>query len=128
MNSADPLSGKLGVSIISGDVREMHRRPEFAGALFQFASQFNLLEMIGPNKTPEDGVTIYQSDRKQGPACGMAAGTPGLSGEYAACLDFSIAKGGFLTAYRWSGEDRLSQRNLVYVEATRTRSTTPRCG
>jgi hypothetical protein len=73
VNSADPLSGKLRVSIISGDVREMHRRPEFAGALFQVASQFNLLEMIGPNKTPEDGVTIYQSDRTQGPACAMAA-------------------------------------------------------
>jgi hypothetical protein len=44
-------------------------------------------------------------------------GTPGISSDYAACLDFSVAKGGFLTAYRWSGESRLSSHNIVYVNA-----------
>jgi hypothetical protein len=34
-----------------------------------------------------------------------------------ACLDFSVAKGGYLTAYRWSGERELSNENLVYVPA-----------
>jgi hypothetical protein len=29
----------------------MHWHRAFAGALFQVASQFSLLEMIGPNKT-----------------------------------------------------------------------------
>ena len=48
--------------------------PENAGALFQVASQLNLLEMTGPEVTPEDGVTIYQDDRTQGPACAIAAG------------------------------------------------------
>jgi hypothetical protein len=52
----------------------MHRQPEYTGALFQVASQFNLLEMTGPSVTPEDGVTIYQHDRTQGPACAIAAG------------------------------------------------------
>jgi hypothetical protein len=42
-------------------------------------------------------------------------GTPSLLNEYAACLDFSIAKEGFLTAYRWSGETMLSPNNIVYV-------------
>jgi hypothetical protein len=74
VGSANPPPGRLSVSLVSGDVREMHGRPEYAGALFQVASQFNLLEMIGPHTTPEDGVTIYQSDRTQGPACAMAAG------------------------------------------------------
>jgi hypothetical protein len=41
-------SGRLKVSMVTGDVREMHQSPEHAGALFQVAShnQFNLLEMV----------------------------------------------------------------------------------
>lgn len=66
--------GRLQLSIVEGDVRDMHRLPENRGALFQVASQFNMLEMIGPDVTPEDGVTRYEHDRTQGPACAMAAG------------------------------------------------------
>ena len=44
------------------------------GALFQVASQFNALEMIGPDVTPEHGVSRYQRDPTQGPACAIAAG------------------------------------------------------
>ena len=36
---------------------------------------------------------------------------------HVACLDFSVAKGGFLTAYRWSGEPELLAENLVRVRA-----------
>jgi hypothetical protein len=75
-------SGRLSVSLTRGDVRQMHRRPEFADALFQVPSQFNLLEMFGPNKTPEDGVTIYQHDGTQGPACAMAAGAATIYRNY----------------------------------------------
>ena len=39
------LPGRLKVSVVEGDVRQMHQLPENAGALFQVASQFNLLEM-----------------------------------------------------------------------------------
>jgi hypothetical protein len=52
-------------------MRRMHRLPENAGALFQVASQFNLLEMVSPSVTPEDGVTRYQDDHTQGPACAI---------------------------------------------------------
>lgn len=62
------------VSIVTGDVRRMHQLPEYEGALFQVASQFSALEMIGPTVTPEEGVTRYEYDRTQGPACAMAAG------------------------------------------------------
>lgn len=62
------------VHCLAGDARELHARPEFAGATFQVASQFNLLEMVGPSITPEDGVTRYIGDRTQGPACAIAAG------------------------------------------------------
>jgi hypothetical protein len=57
VKSAGGLPGHLKVNVVTGDVRQMHQLLENAGALFQVASQFNLLEMIGPKVTPEDGVT-----------------------------------------------------------------------
>jgi len=68
------VPGHLTLDIVEGDVRRMHIEPENAGAVFQVASQFNLLEMVGPTVTPEDGVTGYADDRTQGPACAIAAG------------------------------------------------------
>lgn len=62
------------VSNIVADVRKLHSAPENEGALFQVVSQVNMLEMIGPDVTPEDGVTRCQYDRTQGPACAMEAG------------------------------------------------------
>jgi hypothetical protein len=82
VKSAGGLPGRLKVGVVSGDVRHMHRLPEYAGALFQVASQFNLLEMIGSEVTPEDGVTIYQHDRTQGPACAIAAGAATIYRNY----------------------------------------------
>jgi hypothetical protein len=41
------------VSVVTGDVRRMHQSRENAGALFQVASQFNLLEMVSQTVTPE---------------------------------------------------------------------------
>lgn len=66
--------GRLRLRNVVGDVGRMHGAPEHAGALFQVASQFNLLEMTSPQVTPEDGVSRYQFDRTQGPACAIAAG------------------------------------------------------
>ena len=68
------MSGRLKVSVVTGDVRQMHQAPECAGALIQVASQFNVLEMTGPSVSPEEGVTRYEHDRTQGPACAIAAG------------------------------------------------------
>lgn len=65
-----------------GDVRGMHLWPENSGALVQVASQFNLLEMVGPQVSPEDGVTRYQFDATQGPACAMAAGAATIYRNY----------------------------------------------
>lgn len=67
-------NGTTTVRCVSGEARSMHSDPELVGALFQVASQFNLLEMVGPNVTPEDGVTRYVDDHTQGPACAVAAG------------------------------------------------------
>lgn len=61
-------------SEVVGDVGQLHRDPRNAGALFQAASQFNLLEMTGPSVTPERGVGIYEHDHTQGPTCAIACG------------------------------------------------------
>lgn len=70
------------VRIVQGDVRGMHAQPEHAGALFQVASQFNLLEMTHFDVSPEHGVTRYAGDPTQGPACAMAAGAATIYRNY----------------------------------------------
>lgn len=80
--SGGGLRGRIQTSVITGDVRNMHRSRENAGALFQVASQFNLLEMVSPDVTPEHGVTRYQHDRTQGPACAIAAGAATIYRNY----------------------------------------------
>jgi hypothetical protein len=82
LGSLQPSVHTPKLDLVRGDVREMHRLPQNAGALFQVASQFNLLEMIGPSLTPEDGVTRYQSDHTQGPACAIAAGAATIYRNY----------------------------------------------
>ncbi len=42
-------------------------------------------------------------------------GEPRILHPRASCLDFSVAKDGFLTAYRWSGETELRAENLTWV-------------
>ena len=69
----DLPSQRSTMRIEVGDVRGMHARAAFAGAMFQVASQFNALEMIKPEVTPEEGVTRYAGDNTQGPACALAA-------------------------------------------------------
>jgi hypothetical protein len=87
VNSAGADPGRLKVSLVTGDVRDMHRSPENSGALFQVASQFNLLEMTGPEITPEQGVTRYQYDHTQGPACAIAAGAATIYRNYFTPVD-----------------------------------------
>lgn len=73
--AALPLpSGKLRLTETVADVQGLHRDPATAGAVFQVASQFNLLEMVSPEITPEAGVARYAYDRTQGPACAIACG------------------------------------------------------
>ncbi len=59
---------------VVADVQALHCDPSNAGAMFQVASQFNLLEMTSPHVVPEDGVGIYERDFTQGPACAIAGG------------------------------------------------------
>lgn len=77
-----PAPQRSTVRCVTGEARAMHADPEFEGALFQVASQFNLLEMTSPSVTPEDGVTRYVTDRTQGPACAVAAGAATIYRNY----------------------------------------------
>ncbi|MEP1123387.1 MAG: hypothetical protein ABJH68_05795 [Ilumatobacter sp.] len=66
--------GPVTVREVVADARALHLDPQNADAMFQVASQFNLLEMPAPSVTPERGVTGYWNDRTQGPACAIACG------------------------------------------------------
>jgi hypothetical protein len=85
-------AGRTRVQVVTGDVRRLHQSPEYAGALFQVASQFNLLEMVHPNVTPEHGVTRYQDDSTQGPACAIAAGAATIYRNYFAPVDGQVGQ------------------------------------
>jgi hypothetical protein len=67
-------SGKLRLCEVISDAKTLHLKAGNSGALFQVASQFNLLEMPGPSVIPEEGVDGYEHDFTQGPACAVAAG------------------------------------------------------
>jgi len=41
-------------------------------------------------------------------------GKPRLQTKKVACLDYSVAKGGELVAYRWNGEENLTEDNFIY--------------
>mgnify|MGYP005989661437 CR=1 FL=1 len=57
---------------VVGNVRNLHLDIANAGAVFQVASQFNCLEMVGPSVKPEAGITRYENDHTQGPTCSIA--------------------------------------------------------
>jgi hypothetical protein len=79
--------GKTRVNCVQADVRRLHAAPLSRSALFQVASQFNLLEMTGPNVTPEHGVSRYAGDPTQGPACAVAAGAGTIFRNYLVNVD-----------------------------------------
>lgn len=87
LEQASSLRGSLRVSNVCGDVRRMHHEHVHDGALFQVASQFNALEMVGPQVSPEDGVTRYEADHTQGPACAVAAGAATIYRNYFVTVD-----------------------------------------
>lgn len=73
-NAIEDTTSGLSVTELVGNIQSFHKDVENTDALFQAASQFNLLEMVGPHITPEKGVGIYERDYTQGPACAIACG------------------------------------------------------
>jgi len=127
-------SGALTISETVADARALHADRRFEGALFQVASQFNLLEMISPSVTPENGIAIYSGDPTQGPACAIAAGAGTIFRNYFApvngmigqsadnqidCLNEIGAELGNRQESLWSmqnGYALASERGLSYID------------
>jgi hypothetical protein len=85
-------SGKLKTREVIGDAKALHTETDNAGALFQVASQFNLLEMPSQHVTPERGVGVYEYDATQGPACAVAAGAGTIYRNYFATVNGVIGQ------------------------------------
>jgi len=90
--SVTGFNNKISVSEVVGDVQLFHVFPENENALFQAASQFNLLEMVSPRVTPEDGIGRYQYDKTQGPACAIACGAGTIYRNYFAEINDKIGQ------------------------------------
>ncbi|MGI9442675.1 MAG: hypothetical protein ACR2N1_09430 [Rubripirellula sp.] len=71
---ANESTERTTLTQVVGNVQNLHEAAENRRAMFQVASQFNLLEMAAPDAVPEDGIGIYEHDYTQGPACAIAAG------------------------------------------------------
>lgn len=85
-------AARLTLREVVGDAKHLHTDRDNAGALFQVASQFNLLEMTGPTVKPEAGVDIYEGDPTQGPACAIAAGAGTIYRNYFAPVNGRIGQ------------------------------------
>ena len=83
---------KIRISEVVGNVQAFHKDPSNAGAMFQAASQFNLLEMLGPHVTPEKGVGIYENDNTQGPSCAIACGAGTIYRNYFAMVNGQLGQ------------------------------------
>lgn len=84
--------GTIQVSEIVADVNELHCDIKNSNALFQVASQFNLLEMVSPAITPEQGVDKYEYDYTQGPVCAIACGAGTIYRNYFVNLENQIGQ------------------------------------
>ena len=82
------FNSEIQVEEIVADVQELHSQEENSKALFQAASQFNLLEMVSPTITPEQGIDRYEYDYTQGPACAIACGAGTIYRNYFVYLPY----------------------------------------
>ncbi len=92
VSTLNSVTGKIALKEIVADVQQLHTDPLNKGALFQVASQFNLLEMVSPRVTPEQGIGIYEYDHTQGPACAIAAGAGTIYRNYFAQVNGQIGQ------------------------------------
>jgi hypothetical protein len=77
---------------VVADAQSLAADPASAAATFQVASQFNMLEMVGPHVTPEHGVDVYEHDHTQGPASAIACGAGTIYRNYLVPVDGGIGQ------------------------------------
>ena len=92
VKNSDAKRGKLKLQAISADVNNLHLNEDNTNALFQVASQFNLLEMVGANVTPEKGIERYEDDHTQGPICAICAGAGTIYRNYFVELEGQVGQ------------------------------------
>ncbi len=92
VKNSNKQKGKLKLRAMQADVKDLHFDPYNANALFQVASQFNLLEMVGANVTPEMGIERYEDDHTQGPICAICAGAGTIYRNYFVELDAQLGQ------------------------------------
>lgn len=85
-------NASIQVMEMVADIQELHCQVENTNALFQAASQFNLLEMVSPQVTPEKGIDSYEFDYTQGPACAISCGAGTIYRNYFAEVNGQIGQ------------------------------------
>lgn len=88
----EKYSSQIKVSEVVENIQTFHKDVSNNHSIIQVASQFNLLEMVSPNRTPEEGVGIYEYDATQGPACAIACGAGTIYRNYFANVDGQIGQ------------------------------------
>lgn len=71
-------------------------------------------ELYIPDIKIENPPETYSSDTPVFFGHYWLKGTPKIQNNKASCLDYSVAKGGNLVAYRWNGEQILDNSNYIY--------------
>lgn len=69
--------------------------------------EHSVMEAMGPY--PPDAKPVFMGHYW------LSGSRPQLLADNVACVDYSVAKHGFLCAYRWNGEQRLSNENFVWA-------------
>ena len=92
VTNSNSKKGKLKLQAIQADVRALHLDETNGNALFQVASQFNLLEMVGANVSPEEGIDIYEYDNTQGPICAICCGAGTIYRNYFVELEGQVGQ------------------------------------
>lgn len=83
---------QIKIAEVVGDTKSLHADSANTGALFQVASQFNLLEMVSPNVSPDEGIAIYSHDPTQGPVCAIACAAGTVYRNYFVELDGQLGQ------------------------------------
>jgi hypothetical protein len=92
LRRGDVSTQRMKVSSVRAHVQDLHSDSVNAGAFFQVASQFNLLEMMDYSVTPDRGITDYERDRTQGPACATSAGAGTIYRNYFAHVNGRVGQ------------------------------------
>ena len=67
-----------------------------------------------PDQVIENCPALYNGDKPVFFGHYWMSGVPQIQTTKLACMDYSVAKGGDLVAYRWNGEQELDNKNFIF--------------